>query len=122
MTDPTKSVLDLTTDVSTPTPFTVDGEPYNMFTYEHLSKEQEAHAQALFRRHSRELNKLNTATNDQSAERAADSNHETRVDILCALTDMPREVASTLPTPQQARLMKEISSRMRNEAEEASDE
>jgi len=115
-------VMELTTTVADPATFTVDGDSYDMFTYEHLNKEQEAKTQALFRRHLRELNKLNTAADDRSAENAATKNRETRIDILCALTNMPRDVAEALPQPQQARLMREISSRMRVEAENVDDE
>lgn len=105
-------VMELTTTVADPATFTVDGESYQMFTYEHLNKEQEAHVQALFRRHTRELTKLNNASDDRTAENTAGKNRQTRIDILCALTNMPPEVAEALPTPQQARLMREINSRM----------
>lgn len=115
-------VMELSTTVSDPATFTVDGEPYSMFTYEHLNKDQEAKVQALFRRHTRELVKLNTANDDRSAELAASKNRETRIDILTALTNAPRDVVEALPTTQQARLMKEINSRMKVESDEVDDE
>lgn len=122
MTTTTDDVLELTTVVADPVTFTVDGEPYHMFTFEHLNKEQEARVQALFRRHTRELTKLNTANDDRSAEAAAAKNRETRIDIIASLTDAPRDVIESLPTTQQARLMREINSRMTVEASNIDDE
>lgn len=121
MTDDNVMELELTTTASAPKMFTVDGDPYQMFTYEHLNKEQEAHVQALFRRHTREMNKLDSAMDDRTAETVAAKNRETRIDILCALTDVPREVTELLPQPAQARLMREIGSQLRAEVYDEED-
>jgi hypothetical protein len=114
--------LELTTEVAAPYGFAVDGTAYELYTYEHLSKDQEARAQALFRRHTRENKKLADAQDDRSAEKWAAQNRETRIDILTALTNVPRDVVEQLPQPAQARLMKEIGKRMRDEAESATEE
>jgi len=107
------NVLDLTTEIPAPYQFTVDGEPFDLYTYEHLSKDDEAHVQALFRRHTRETKKLAESRDDREAEAVASKNRDTRIDILCALTSMPRDVAERLPLGQQAKLMKEVASRLR---------
>jgi hypothetical protein len=109
--------IDLSTEPAEPYTFTVDGETFNLFTFEQLSKEQEARVQALFRRHSREVRKLADSRDDREAESAAAKNRETRIDILTALTSMPRDLVEKLPQPAQARLMKEIGRRMRVEAD-----
>lgn len=117
-----RSELDLTTEVPDPIPFTVDGESFKMFTYEHLSKDAEAHVQALFRRHVRETRRLAESKTDAEAERAASNNRVTRIEILCAMTDLPDDVAERLPASQQAKLMKAIAGAVAALSAEVEDE
>lgn len=113
-------LFDLTTEVAPARIFTVDGVEYKLLGLEHLGKDEEARTQALFARYSKLASALPNANNRQKAERLAATMYDLRMELLCSLTDLPRDVAEKLPMSGQIKLMSAIASDV--EDEESDDE
>lgn len=97
--------LALSTKVAEATKFTVDGEEYEILGVDHLSAEDEAEALALFARHGLIAEELELTRNVQKGTQVALNLKACRVQILCKLTTLPKDVAGKLPIHAQIKLL-----------------
>jgi Mn-dependent DtxR family transcriptional regulator len=115
----TDHLLELSTTVEPSKTFTVDDEEYKLLTLAHLGPEDEARAMGDSARFENIMNRMARAGNDKEAERLAASLRRKRIDILCQLTTMPREVVERLPIPAQAQLFQAVQRESLGEAGES---
>jgi hypothetical protein len=118
----TENVLNLSTAIKPCKTFTVDGHQYEILTFAHLSGEQEAKVTAMIARHDRLNLSLETTGSDREADSVSRALRAKRVAILCALTTMPKNVATKLPMPAQAALMNAVQRELADETEAADPE
>lgn len=105
-------ILSLSTSIEPAETFEVEdgGEmkTFELLGFEHLSPEQEAKATAAFTRFQQCAVRLDRAQSDAAAEKLAGELRKRRIDVLCLLTTMPREVAEKLPMSAQVQLFKAV--------------
>jgi hypothetical protein len=106
------TLLALSTQVKPAKKFTVDGEEFQLLGTDHLSPSDEATAIALFSRHTLLAQELELTVNVVKGKAVAERLRNTRIQILCKLTDMPQEVADKLPTPEQVKLLEALQDEM----------
>jgi len=111
-------LFDISTEVSEPVPFAVDGELYHIHGFEHMSRADEARTSALFARYNRLSRMLGEEKKQSEAERIAAAMYDLRMELLTSLTDLPRAVAEKLPMSGQAKLMTAIAKETGQEAGE----
>lgn len=100
--------LSLSTTIKEPRKFTVDGEPFQLLGLDHLSKDSETEALALFSRHQQLVMELATAGRLDKGKAIAERVKKVRLMILCKLTDMPKDVAEKLPLGEQVKLLEAL--------------
>lgn len=115
-------LLALNTAVKPAKKFTVDGEEFLLLGVDNLSAEQEATALALFARHGNIARALEFESNVDKGKTLALRLRSTRLDILCLLTDMPKDVADRLPAHQQVKLLDAIQAELEEEPFSEGDE
>ena len=104
----TDHILELSTTVEPAETFAVDDTTYELLGFEHLSPEQEAAATGAFTRFQQCAVHLDRAQSAGAAEKIAAELRKRRLDVLCLLTTMPREVAEKLPMSAQVALFKAV--------------
>lgn len=105
-------VLAISTAVEPSPVFTVDGAEYKILTFNHLSAEAEADVTAMLARYDRMTTALEVTGSDSEARSLAHKLREKRIDIICALSTLPRSLATTLPLSAQATLLQAIQSEL----------
>lgn len=100
--------LSLSTVIKEPKKFTVDGEPYEILGIDHLSKDAETEALALFSRHQLLVQELSLADRLDRGKAIAERVKKVRLMILCKLTTMPKDVAEKLPLGEQVKLLEAL--------------
>ena len=109
MTDIDERLLfELSTEIAPPKVFAVDGAEYRILGLEHIGREEEARVVALFARHTRLNERLDKEVKQETSEKVALAIHDTRMSIITALTDLPRDVAEKLPHSGQVKLLRFI--------------
>ena len=98
-------ILALSTRVVEPRRFTVDDEPYDLLSLEHLGKDDEAEVMAMFARYQRLALRLRVVNSESKGREAARRMRELRERLLTKMTTMPLDVASKLPLSQQVVLL-----------------
>jgi hypothetical protein len=106
------SLLTLSTQVEPAKKFTVDGEAFDLLSLSHVGKDEEARLMALYRRMERFSRAYDVSKNDQEAEKAAAGIRNTRLEIICRFTTLPKHIAEELPLPAQVQLLTAIASEM----------
>ena len=90
--------------------FEAGGELYELRTISHLNKLEEIHVRGLSRRETQYVRQLNDETlPDAQVKSINEKLVGLRVELICLMTTMPREVVEALPTIQQKRLVTYIS-------------
>lgn len=97
--------LALTTKLAPTRKFTVDGDEYEILGLDHLSKEDESKAVALFARHSVIATELDMTSNVEKGKELATRVRSTRLQIIATLTTLPKEIAEKLPLTEQIALI-----------------
>lgn len=108
----------LTTQIKPAKKFTIDGVEYQMKGVDHLSPDDEARVLALFSRHAILVGELEVEKNSGRGEGIAKAARETRLRIVRKLTDIPAEIAETLPLTVQVKLLEAIKEELQADAEE----
>jgi len=103
-----KHLLELSTKIAPPKTFIVDEDEYQLLGFEHISKAQEATVTALFSRYNTLNIRLAQAPSKEKAERAATLLYNIRMELMCNLTTLPRDVAEKLPMSAQVQLLNAI--------------
>ena len=101
-------ILNLSTTAEPAGTIGIDDQVYELLGFEHLSPEQEAKATAAFTRFQQCAVKLDRAQSDQAAEKLAADLRRRRIDVLCLLTTIPREVVEKIPMSGQVALFKAV--------------
>lgn len=104
----TDFLVELSTKVAPAKKFTIDGEEYELYGFEHLSDDAEAEITAAFSKHGRLIDALNRAKNDNEAKNYARKLRGSRVHLISLLTSVPSETVETLPISAQAKLLETI--------------
>lgn len=111
--------LALTTKLAPTKKFTVDGEEYEILGLDHLSKEDESKAVALFARHAYIATELEMTPNVQKGKELASRVRDTRMQIIATLTTLPKDIAEKLPLNAQIELITAVQSDQEETPEEA---
>jgi hypothetical protein len=116
--------LALSTTIKEPKTFTVDGEPFKLLGIDHLSKDAETEALALFSRHQLLVQELSLADRLDRGKAVAERVKKVRLMILCKLTNMPKDVAEKLPLGEQVKLLEALQEEIAgdDDVDEAADE
>lgn len=101
-------LLALTTEIEPAKKFTIDGEEYQLYGLNHLSKKDETEALALFARHSILVARLESSPNVNRGKQLAEEVKKCRIQIITRLTNSPTEVAEQLPLGEQVKLFRAI--------------
>jgi len=117
----TDYVRELSTKVEPASKFTVDGEEYELHTFEHLSPEEEAEVTALFARHAKLSELLNEAPNVKKGKEIASRLRGSRIALLSKLTTCPEDVIEKLPMSGQAQLFEAVQEEVGDATDESSD-
>jgi hypothetical protein len=110
--------LELSTELSPPKLFTIDGEEFQILGVDHLSPDQEAQVTALFAKHSLIATDLQYERNMKKGEQLAQRLRNVRLEILSRLTTAPKETLDRLPLPGQLALLKELQTGLTADDEE----
>lgn len=108
----TEFPLNLTTAVSPPKTFTIDGVEYNLLGPDHLSPDQEAEAMALFARHALIQQQLDMTERLAEGEATAKRLRTCRILVLSKLTTIPKALVEKLPLSIQVTLLEAIHEQM----------
>lgn len=108
-------VLDLTTEVVPAKLFTIDGEEYELYTFDHLSPDAEATVTGTFSRFQRTYQDLEKARDDNAASRVAKKLRSYRVRIITTMTNVPEEVVDKLGSTQQGQILRAIQEEIADE-------
>lgn len=100
--------LEITTTVKPAKKMKLDGEEYQLLGLDHLSPADENRVMALFSRHSLLLAEQEATANVDKGTATAARVRSTRMDIICALTDIPKDVAETIPLGGQVKLLEKL--------------
>lgn len=111
-------LLELSTQIKPPAVFAVDGDEYRLLGFEHLGKSDEARATALFAKYGRLTRLIAREKSQPRAEKIAGAMYDVRMELMCTLTDLPREVAERLPMSQQTKLLTAIRQEIGEEDED----
>lgn len=111
-------LISLSTQIKPATNFSVDGVPYEMYTTDHLSEEQESEVQALFARHAVLSQRLAMCDNVQMGVKLADGMREAQLRVMALLTNLPRDLAERLPAAAKAKLIEALSIEMVSEEDD----
>jgi len=88
-------------------PFEYNSETYSLLTMAHLSPEQEAEMQALWRKHDHLQKKIEQANpmEDKRIKELTLQVRECRAKMIAVMTTMPEELAASLPVAHQVKIM-----------------
>ncbi len=106
------TTLALSTRIKPARKFLVDGVEYEMWSMDHLSKEDEAMVMALFARHSIIGQELEMSPNVNAGVKSAQQLRTCRMSLLTKLTSLTHDVAAKLPIGQQALLLDALEEEM----------
>lgn len=112
------TVLDISSDAVPTKKIRIDGEVYDLYSYEHLSPEQEAAVTACFAQFQRTYILLDQAKNDQIAKKAAAKVREHRMRLIGLMTSIPHEVFSPLSAAKQGKILRAIQNEIGAEVDE----
>lgn len=101
-------LLQLSTEVRKPKQFLIDGVPYDMYTTDHLSDAHESEVQAWFARHQLFAERLAMTDNTQLGVKLADGMREAQLKVISLMTNVPGDVAVTLPPSAKAKLIEAL--------------
>ena len=101
----TNVLFEISTEVTPTASFDVDGVLYKIKSSEHLSEAEEVRVNVLFARHVRLARLLDEEENEVKATKVATALRRNRMELLCTLTDLPRDVAERLPMSGQVKLL-----------------
>lgn len=101
-------LVELSTKVEPAKKFTIDGEEYELYGFEHLSDDDEAKITAAFSKHQRLINALNRAKNDGEAMNYARKLRTSRIHLISLLTSCTEDIVEGLPISAQATLLETI--------------
>lgn len=108
MTDEVKqprTVASISTAADPPDKIELDDVEYELYGLQHLGKDKENRAVALFARHEHLTQLLYSAENDRDAEKISTTMRGVRIDLITTLTTIPHEVADALPLHSQQELV-----------------
>jgi hypothetical protein len=103
-------VLEVSTKVSDPKPFLLDGEKYHLLGLEHLSREVEAEVVALFAQYGRLSMRLEIEKKRETSKKIVEKMQVLREELLGALTDVPADVLAKLPVGAQVKILEALQS------------
>lgn len=100
-----RTVASISTAADPPDKIELDGVEYDLYGLQHLGKDKENKAVALFARHEHLTQLLYAAENDRDAERISTTMRGVRIDMIVTLTTIPHDVADALPLHAQQELV-----------------
>jgi hypothetical protein len=121
----TTPVLELSTEVLPAEKLLVDGTEYDLYTFDHLSAEDEAVVTAIFSRFQSIYRALNRTNDQRKREKQAALLRTTREELIDKMTSIPKDEIKSLPVSAQGKLLNAIRENISEDAddlEEGTDE
>lgn len=112
-----ETVLELTTEVRPADLIKIDGEEYKLYSFDHLSPDDEAQVTSIFARFQKIFLNLNEARSDKHAADQARQMRVYRERLITKMTSIPEETVKQLPVGVQGALLKAIRSEITDEEE-----
>lgn len=102
--------FDFSTAALDATPITIDGDPYEMKTVDHLSKAQEARVRVLFRDETRLGDQLDKTkpTDDKKRQRLSERMSDKQIEILSMMINAPKAKIAELRQSDRSRVIRHI--------------
>lgn len=116
------AVLSLTTEVLPAKRIEIDEEPYDLYSYDHLSPEKEARVTATFARFQKVYRSMESAKTDEIATGLAMKLEKLRVRLICLMTSIPEVTAKRYPNSVQGKIVEAIGAEITGEADGGSEE
>lgn len=111
-------ILDISTDAVPTKKIRVDASVYDLYSYEHLSPEQEAAVTACFSQFQRTYLSLDGAKNEQVAQKIAAKVRTHRLRLIGLMTSIPYEVYAPMSAAKQGKILRAIQNEIGAEVEE----
>lgn len=111
-------VLDISSDAVPTKKIRIDELTYELYSYEHLSADQEAAVTACFSQFQNTYLALDRAKNEQVAIKIAKKVREHRMRLIGLMTNVPREVYAPLTAAKQGKILRAIQDEIGAEVDE----
>jgi hypothetical protein len=114
----TTPVLELSTEVLPAEKLLVDGTEYDLYTFDHLSAEDEAVVTAIFSRFQSIYRALNRTNDQRKREKQAALLRTTREELIDKMTSIPKDEIKSLPVSAQGKLLNAIRENISEDADD----